>query len=60
MKIKTNVLFGTLIGLLTGFLLIGFWRNEFDWVSLFALLIIGTLGHFLMAIMDFRKNQKID
>jgi hypothetical protein len=56
MNLKLNILLGTMIGLTIGFILMGFWQNEFDWKSWIVFLLFGTIGHFTMAYISKRKN----
>jgi len=55
---KFNMLVGTLVGFTIAFFLFGLWKGNLDWSLWIALIIGGTVGHFIMVNVSERKKNK--
>lgn len=55
---RLNILLGTLIGFTVAFFIFGFWKGNLAWSLWIALLIGGTIGHFVMVNVNERKKNK--
>ncbi|MRG88081.1 hypothetical protein [Salinibacillus xinjiangensis] len=55
---RWNMLVGTLLGFTISFLIISFWRDEFEWMNLLFVLLGGVIANVVFALLIPKDTEK--